>query len=414
MATRQLNVYLHNKKVGILKETPSSALSFKYAPGVTTPISVRMPVREEVYSNKYAAPFFENLTPEGTPRKNVAAHFGISEKNNFSILAKIGGDCAGAISLYPAEPDFTQVPDKEEVWDEDQLATAIRSLPRNPLMVGLSNAPRLSLAGAQSKFVIHKDTKGNLWPSSETRPSTHIIKVENPEYPTLLYNELFCMKLAQKMWPRNSVDVQMKQVQGLKYLEIERYDRANKDGAFVRVHQEDFCQVLGRLSSQKYQEEGGPSIKQAYNALQEFTSASRAVDSMRFAQLLIFNFLIGNADAHAKNISLLHTERGVVLAPFYDLVSTEAEDEKLSKTISMFIDGKRSYEEITRNDFKNMFKSLGLNPERTLKDVLAPMENILCVAKDLKNELNASELTKSSVYEQIIALIERRQAVLFN
>ena len=413
MPNRELNVYLNNKKVGVLRETPSSALSFKYIDSSVAPISVRMPVSEIRYGNRYAAPYFENLTPEGTPRKNVALHFGISENNNFSILDKIGGDCAGAISLYSAEPNFEEIPEISHKWSEKEFVNIIKELPKNPLMVGIKNAPRLSLAGAQSKFVVRKDEQGKFWSSNEQNPSTHIIKIANNMFPNLLYNELFCMLLAKRLWPQDSCDVVLKNVLDLKYLEIERYDRQIISGKYVRIHQEDFCQVLGVLSNKKYQDEGGPGIKNVVKAINEF-NAEPAKDMLRFLQLIVFNFLIGNADAHAKNLSILNSDNGIKLAPFYDLVSTEIEDENLSKTISMFIKKKNTYDDIVRNDFKNLFISLELNPEMVLRNIRNKFANILQLSNELTNELNTNEVTRSPVYEEITNLIYRRFRVLFD
>jgi serine/threonine-protein kinase HipA len=105
---------------------------------------------------------------------------------------------------------------------------------------------------------------------------------------------------------------EIRRVEDVEYLLVERYDRTHRQGpegaALERLHQEDFCQALGIVSENKYQKEGGPSLKQCFALLREVSSAP-VLDLARLLDAVIFNFLVGNNDAHGKNFSLLY--RGV-------------------------------------------------------------------------------------------------------
>ena len=432
--TRELNVYLHGEKAGVLYEDQMGYLSFRYDPAALRPLSVRMPVRDEQYDRFYAEPFFDNLAPEGEALEIIAGKFRVSEDNIFSILDKIGGDCAGAVSLYGGDmPHSADLP--PQIIDDNTIAKIIDQLPENPLLTGIDNAPRLSLAGAQSKFAVFRSYSDNktYYRSDDNHPTTHIIKIANKRFPDILENELFCMKLAGLCLGGNvkpgTISVDMRIAAGHKYLEIERYDRRintdkdtnGKTGTGVsvqhsaqRIHQEDFCQALGYLARRKYQADGGPGIRDLHNAILEYSS-QKAVDSYRFIELLTFNYLIGNADAHAKNFSLLHANGSghIVLAPAYDLLSVEVYPQKsVSHEIAMLINGKGRYDKVTQSDWLALYKQLGLNPASTLREMNRNYQNIVSTAKSLRDELNQSDLTESEIYDSIIAVIEKRYATI--
>ncbi len=137
----------------------------------------------------------------------------------------------------------------------------------------------------------------------------------------------------------------MRRVQDQSFLLIERYDRTrDADGRLVRLHQEDFAQALGVPSQRKYASEGGPTFKDSFALLRQ--AATRpARDILKLADAAIFNLIIGNADAHAKNFSLLHIDGAIWLAPLYDLLSTVAYRD-LSPKLAMKIAKKATLEEI--------------------------------------------------------------------
>ncbi|MCQ2914677.1 MAG: HipA domain-containing protein [Alphaproteobacteria bacterium] len=288
---RKLNVYLYGKLIGILSENNLGHLEFQYSENAY-PISVRMPVTCDKYDETFTEPFFDNLTPEGNALDLIINLFRISKGNTFSVLNKIGGDCAGAISLYTNEPQNNIDNPLIEI-NENSLSKIIEELPNNPLLTSLKKAPRLSLAGVQSKFALHKGIDGKYYRSDENNPTTHIIKIANDRFENLLENELFCMKLSKTIF-KDAINVELKTIKNNKFLEIERYDRKYINNKVERIHQEDFCQVLGYLSKNKYQIEKGPKISQIYNAIYKYSN-QKLNDGYKFIKLLIFNYLIGNS-----------------------------------------------------------------------------------------------------------------------
>ena len=408
--SRKLNVYLYGYKVGVLFEDQLGHLLFQYEADARFSLSVRMPVRLEIYDRLYAEPFFDNLIPEGEALEIVAQKFHVSENNVFSILDKIGGDCAGAVSLY--EGDFPGSKDNSLLeFSEEEFIHTIDELPNNPLLTGLKNAPRLSLAGAQSKFAVCK-IDGKYYRSDDKHPTTHIIKIASKHYPNLLENELFCMQLAQKVL--GTISVGLREIRDRKYLEIERYDRQIKDENIFRIHQEDFCQVMGVLARRKYQQDGGPKIRDCYNAIIEYSTRA-AADATKFMEQIVFNYLIGNTDAHAKNFSILYKNDDILLSPAYDLLSTEIYPEKdISREIAMTINGKGKYDAIGKKDFLALYEQLGLNSINTLRLIKNRFANIVKIAESIRNELNNNLIAKSEIYDSIIDIINNRVKKLFD
>jgi serine/threonine-protein kinase HipA len=401
---RKLNVYLCGEKIGVLSEDDLLQLTFQYDNNAS-PLSVRLPVRSESYPHAVTYPFFENLTPEGEAFEILTKNH-VSGNNVFSILNRFGGDCAGAVALYETTPDNSNENTSE--IPSRKIAQIIDRLPQDPLLTSIENPPRLSLAGAQSKFAVYK-LDGKYYRSGDVNPTTHIIKITNKRFPELLENELFCMKLA-KIILSNVPEIELLKAEGRPYLEITRYDRYIKNRVVHRIHQEDFCQTLGIVSDKKYQKGGGAKLKDCYRIINEF-SENRLSDIIRFTEWIIFNYLIGNTDAHAKNLSLLHTSSGVKLAPFYDLLSTDVYSESIiDHEMAMLINGKGKYNSLRPKDFIALFENLeqnATNMMKTIKDIFA---NIVTAAEKLRNNMPDPDIP---IYKKIIAIIKKRYSVLF-
>ena len=407
--SRKLNVYLCGKKIGVLSESELSQLSFQYTSENAASLSVHLPVRAQEYPHSQAYPFFENLTPEGEAFEILTKEHAAGNKT-FSILDKFGGDCAGAVAFYETEPEHEEYETLPEI-SSDKVADIIDKLPKDPLLTSIANPPRLSLAGAQSKFAVYKSS-GKYYRSDDQHPTTHIVKIINKQFPNLLENELFCMRLAKNM-RLEAPKLELKETHGRKFLEIERYDRHIENGVVRRVHQEDFCQALGIVSDRKYQTGGGASLKNCYSIIEKFSS-EYFTDAMRFIEWITFNCLIGNTDSHAKNLSLTHTNNGIRLAPFYDLLSTEVYPRKLvDHTMAMLINGKGKYNSLKPKDFDALYENLGLNAKNTMKIVKDRFAGIISEAEKLRECLNDDKLTSNRVYDDIIAIVKRRFSLLF-
>ncbi|MCL2479545.1 MAG: type II toxin-antitoxin system HipA family toxin [Treponema sp.] len=401
--SRTLNVYLCGRKAGVLSEDDLRQLSFRYDSGNYRELSVALPVRAEEYTHAFAYPFFENLTPEGEAFDLLTKDHAAGNKT-FTLLDRFGGDCAGAVAFYETGPGLNLGKKLYEITPA-KMTQIIDRLPQDPLLTGIRNPPRLSLAGAQMKFAVYVQS-GRYYRSDDENPTTHIIKIPNSRFPFILENELFCMKLAQML----ELDIPKTEIKTVNaggnkrtYLEIERYDRHIEKGSMNRIHQEDFCQALGITSDRKYQAGGGASIKDCFRIIEKF-SVNQLIDITRFTKWIIYNYLIGNTDAHAKNLALLHTESGIRLAPFYDLLSIEIYPEKLvDHSMAMLINGKGKYASLRPKDFTALFGTLGLNATNMMKSLGAEFAGVVSNAENLRDSL-----PDIPIYDQIISIIKRR------
>ncbi|MFI5378951.1 MAG: type II toxin-antitoxin system HipA family toxin [Tepidisphaerales bacterium] len=353
---KRLVVYLNSSATGILGQDDSGLLWFQYDTAWLNrpdaiPLSRSLPLQSKPFKGKLARPFFAGILPDEGPRGQIAAILGVSERNDFALLERIGGECAGAVSLLP---EGVPLPGSGETrmreLNEKELQDVIAELPRRPLLAGKEGI-RLSLAGAQSKLpVIIRESMIAL-PLGNT-PSTHIIKPEPERFAGLVANETFCMTLARSLG-LNVPPVASRMVGNKPCTVVRRYDRnITQDGTVVRIHQEDFCQALGFPPEKKYQQEGGPLLRDCISLLRDWSTIP-ALDIRDFLDGLIFNVLIGNADAHGKNYSIVYREGQRRLAPLYDLVCTLAWPE-LSKVPAMKIGRSESMETITPAHWQKM------------------------------------------------------------
>ena len=211
-----------------------------------------------------------------------------------------------------------------------------------PMLAG-EDGLRLSLAGAQSKLPVLL-IDGQIALPAPGQPTSHILKPPIARFAGTTENEYFCMSLARAVG-LDVAPVEMRTVGGRSFLLISRYDRATGPaGEVTRLHQEDFAQALGVPSHRKYASEGGPNFPDCFAVLRR--AATRPPrDILRLLDAAIFNLIIGNADAHAKNFSLLHKDGAITLAPLYDLLSTVIYPE-LSPKLAMKIGGKSVLDDI--------------------------------------------------------------------
>ncbi len=329
---KQLSIQLNGKHVGILEQTPSGKMAFTYDASATQMISIGMPIRKEPYGDIQTNAYFGGLLPESdTVRIIIGKRYGISPNNPFSLLKAIGYDCAGAISCAAMDKPMTTqnpFPLMGKIITDDELYTHIRELPQKPLFMNEIEGLRLSLAGAQDKAAVCL-INNQIALAENGCPTTHLLKPSSTHFEGLAENEYFCLRMAKRMG-LPVPDIQLRKIKDITFLLIERYDRRIKDGRIERIHQEDFCQALGILTSKKYQNEGGPGFKDCFELLNNTTQP--AVDRNILVSALVFNYLIGNMDAHAKNFSLLHhAQSNIRLTPFYDMICTRAYQTLTSK-----------------------------------------------------------------------------------
>jgi serine/threonine-protein kinase HipA len=364
----RLIVYLHGRRIGELTQAEDAPPVFTYdavylAEGDAVPLSRQLPLQADPFSGRIVRAFFAGILPEADARERIAAILGISAENDFGLMERIGGECAGSVSLLsPDAPPPAQGEGRLRWLNADELAAIIRELPRRPLMAG-EDGVRLSLAGAQAKLPVILPSAGDASYGEaalplDGAPSTHIIKPEPERFPGLAANEAFCMALARAVG-LNAAETEWRMIGDTPCLIARRYDRVvGADDAVERIHQEDFCQALGIPPERKYQQEGGPSLPDCFALLRDWSTVP-VLDVPEFLDAVIFGVLIGNADAHAKNFSFLYSGAGRRLAPLYDQVCTLAWPE-LSKTLSMKIGSAAILPEVSPEHFRHLASKAGL------------------------------------------------------
>jgi serine/threonine-protein kinase HipA len=343
--------------VGALAIDRHGDLSFAYGPEwLSDPeapaISISLPKRLEPFNRREARPFFAGLLPEEAQREAAARSLGVSAGNDFRLLEKLGGDVAGALTLWPEgeAPPRPEGLGAVEPLSDDRLVEILDTLPRRPLLAGEAGL-RLSLAGAQPKLPVVL-VNGRVALPAPGQPTSHILKPPIAGLPTTTENEAFAMRLAAAVG-LGVAPVEPRRTEDRAYLLVTRYDRSvDAAGAMRRLHQEDFCQALGVTPEHKYAAEGGPVFSEGFSLVRR-ACVQPAVAVLALLDAAIFNLLIGNADAHGKNYGLLYGPQGAELAPLYDLLSTVAYPQVHGK-LAMKI-GKRATLEEFRGDTWDVF-----------------------------------------------------------
>lgn len=402
--SRSLDVYLGHSKAGVLSQDDEGNLNFSYSPDQIFAISVSMPVQEAPYPDRVTRPFFSGLLPDEGARQRLAAALGISASNPFGLLEIIGGECAGALSLYPAGQRPATMDDVAiETLSPARLVEVLGKLRDRPLLGG-EEGIRLSLAGAQDKLAICLDGDA-IALAKGGRPTTHILKPFIQTLDGTVENEVFCMRLAARM-KLNAPDVRMQEAGSIPFLLVKRYDRKlAKDGAIERLHQEDFCQAMSVPPELKYEEEGGPGTERSLDLIGR-VAARPAADRLTFIRMLIFHFLVGNADAHGKNYALLYRGRTPDLAPLYDVICTAAYP-RLTKKLAMAIGGRSIPDTIQLQHWLTLVPQARSAQRLLLNDLVNMALRIGGEADGLIAEL-ASEGITHAILKSVRAIIEAR------
>jgi serine/threonine-protein kinase HipA len=349
-------------------------------------LSLILPVKEKLFEGTEARIFFENLLPEGEQRKIISRATKISSENVFGLLKRFGGECAGAI-VITADSDLQNTDNKYELLNEKDILTLIEKLDQTSPAED-NDMYRLSLAGAQAKTSIKIENEKLYLPLGNSS-STHIVKPFSPKFESLPANELFCNKLASDCG-LPVCNTEIRKVGQVSALFIERYDRYLNEGKICRLHQEDFCQALGYAYHVKYESDSGPNFSNCVKLITE-VSKQPAADKILLIRWFIFNFLIGNADAHAKNISLLYPPEmkgRPQLAPFYDLVCTTVY-QGISKKLAMSVGGEFNPDNVTSDNWQKFCDDVDIRYTALKKHITQLSESIIAseIYKNPSNEI---------------------------
>ncbi|MGH2904120.1 MAG: type II toxin-antitoxin system HipA family toxin [Solirubrobacteraceae bacterium] len=329
--TDSLLVILDDSVAGTLTRLRGGRLRFDYDPGYQqrpgrTPLSLSMPVQVASHADRVITPWLWGLLPDNDAvLRRWARDFHVSAASPFSLLSTpIGEDCAGAVRFAaPDEVDRVLGRPGDVAWlSDDDVGERLRELREDATAwLGRSFTGQFSLAGAQAKTaLLCKDGRWGV--PSGAPPTTHMLKPAVIGLDDHDLNEHLCLDAARRaglLVARTTLTRFGEETAVV----VARYDRRTSPGGNIaRVHQEDLCQALGEPPSRKYQNEGGPRPAQIARLLRNAMPPTVAEDAVRrFADALIWNWLIGGTDAHAKNYSLLLAAEQVRIAPLYDVAS---------------------------------------------------------------------------------------------
>lgn len=329
-----LNVFLNSKKIGVLQKHKSGAMSFQYDPDWLSldnslPVSLSLPLQERALSGIPVQAVFENLLPDNeVMRRIVAQKTGAVGTDAYSLLSRIGRDCVGALQFLPDEDvqNYAHGTNGRAV-SHKQIGDIISGLSHNPLGIDADDDFRISIAGMQEKTALLK-LEGQLFIPHGTQATTHILKPTIGHLPhgmdlsDSVENEYFCMQFMSAC----GLDVAKTSIETFshhKVLVVERFDRIWTDkGHILRLPQEDFCQALSILPSQKYEPDGGIGIIQIMKFLQGSNTPEK--DRLAFMKAQILFWILGATDGHAKNFSIYLLPGGRFrLTPLYDVMSAQ-------------------------------------------------------------------------------------------
>lgn len=385
-------MFRNQERVGVLRRTSHGSVfeydaaffeAHRHLPGG---VATSLPyAKRAIESNGVNLPtYFAGLLPEGLRLKALVSRVKTSEDDLFSLLVAAGADTVG--DLFPVLPGATTQLD--DGGAELELATVSfkelfeqsLALETEPVVAGVQQ--KLSPSVISFPFA----TRGRRW----------ILKLDPPDKPGLVRNEVFFMQLAA----RCGLDVARVHAvtdrEGALGLLVERFDRRRENRRWVGVHQEDACQLLNRYPADKYR----VSINDVAKAFEQFAAAP-TVEVLRLIELVAFSFVVGNGDLHAKNISLLG-DAALQLSPAYDLLSTRPYGDL---QLALKIDGRN--DKVTRRHFIDFGARFRVAP----KAVEAKLDAIVNGVREAMSQLAELGLEPKRA-RQLRELMTRRLAAL--
>ena len=373
---KELSVRLHGLQVGVLRLV-NGKMEFTYDENAQKPISLSLPLQKEPFKEKVCRAFFGGLLPENpNMRELLAKKYNINVNDDFKLLKEIGRDCAGALSFHEmTEPQksYQMLKIEGSILSDEELTKYLEELPYRPYL-----GKRLSLAGAQEKTAVCVINGKIALPNNDI-PTTHIIKTALPKYVQSIQNEYICMKAAKEIG-LEVAEVEIRKVGEIEFLLVERFDRKYSNNLECeRILQEDFAQSLGVQARDKYK----VTFKDCLKVLNQ--TATPANSKLRFVRQVIFNYLIGNTDAHAKNFSVYLTNDGITLTPAYDLLCSSIYD--CDQRIAMKLGKARYYSDVTEKDWEIFVQDLDISYKLVQAELERQKEYLPKIVEKLTKEL---------------------------
>lgn len=383
-------------------------LHFRYAPEwirsrAAFPLTPHLPVSTQTWRGDDVLFFFSNLLPEGTVLDAILKLKRLPRGDVYAQLAAFGEDAAGAFSLVP-EGEIRQRQPGYQPYPVEGIRADLERLADHLPLLFQHGELRLSLAGAQDKIPV-RYADGQFQLPVGGAASTHILKPAiQPQkvFPEAVLNEAFCLRLARHcgLTAVNAEVVCLPEP----VLVVERYDRRLQDGKVLRLHQLDFCQLAGVLPDQKYAKDGGPDLADIVGLIDRY-AAVPGRDRLQVLDWVVFNYLIGNADAHAKNLAMLVGEGNrLQLASLYDLLCTSIYPQ-LDTRMAMAIGGEYRPEWVQHRHWQRFAAEASINFSLLQKRGLALAGKVLAGIQPVMAALGAED---SAVLGSVAELIRKR------
>lgn len=366
-----ISIFSQSETVGTLEFIEPGKCVFSYSEFWKEnrfPISPCIPFEEQSSPNTIIN-FLRNLFPEGDAFDLLLESQNLSKKNLYAILITIGMDTAGILSF--SDTEYQKEKTSLRKVTEDEL---IKKLSSNDLqeLITWDGRYRLSVAGVQNKLNVFINPDNEFMLANGDFSSTHILKFASEKFATIVINELFCMKLAKTV-NLKVADVSYKKFGNHEALIVERFDRKITETEVKKRHIIDGCQSLNMPPEYKYEQNFGSSkdVKHirdgvSFNKLFEFAKVCSvpAIVTQNLLDWMIFNLVIGNSDAHGKNVSFFVGPSGITTTPFYDLVSVTYEaskNEKIDTNLAMAIGDNFEVNNITAYDILSLAEEAGIS-----------------------------------------------------
>jgi serine/threonine-protein kinase HipA len=407
-----LAVYFEQRRIGTI-EIDKSGPGFAYDPNWiglrgAFPISITMPLNLERVAPEIFLPWAANLLPESDQLRTLGQLLGMARNDVIGLLSAIGGDTAGALSIgQPGRIASVQWRPMEKPEDLERI---IDELPNKPFLVG-EEGVSMSLAGVQTKLAVAIDEIGRVCIPMNGSPSTHILKPDASRLWGGVQNEAFCLTLARRL-KISTPNITTGRAGKRTYLLVQRYDRANVGGRWRRLHQEDFCQALGKPPSAKYETNQtgipGPTLKDMFEVTRQHMPP---MDILRLLDMIVFNILACNTDAHAKNYSIVIRGNGVSLAPIYDVMCGEVW-ESVTKNLALKIAGKKRGDYLKGRHWQRFAQECGLNPRQVLDRVGVLAKSAMAEAEMAAAEVAAMPAGAHLILDKTREAVERRASLV--
>ena len=365
--------------VGMLTGDDAADTVFRYDPAYrsspeATAVSISLPLQEEPFTPIQTTRFFDGLLPEGYLRRTLAEWMRVPEGDYISILHALGRECLGALRI--AEKGEPSNASYERLSSGQIRQLAEEGVSRS---IDLVIQSRLSLTGASGKVGLYYDSSNNAWYLPHgMAASTHIVKQSHVRLGGIVTNEQLCLMTAAACRinvPHSFIINTGKKAESDVLFATERYDRQISEEVPgisglprpLRLHQEDFAQAMGISASDKYESAGGLYMKRMFDILRQY-SANPIEDQLKLWDRIVFNCLIGNADGHIKNYSLLYGSdlKSIRLAPAYDIVSTAVYEGQI-RQLAFRIGDALTLDDINEEDFRKAAKETGLGERMAMK-----------------------------------------------